>query len=165
MPIIEGGTNANGFPNPFGVAYYDGLKLDNVPTGIAGQVLTSNGIASAPSFEPVNAGFVWNNTTSSTQAMAVDNGYISNNGPTLVTFTLPAVALVGKVVAVQGSGAGLFKIAQNAGQTIRTNGGSSITGTGGSVSSSSQYDSIGLICITANTDWAVNQSVGNFNVV
>lgn len=164
MPIIEGGTNANGFPNAFGVAYYDGLKLDNVPTGIAGQVLTSNGIAAAPSFEPLEPPFVWNNVTGTTQAASVNNGYIANNAG-LVTITLPAVAEVGSIISVQGAGAGGWKIAQNTSQVIRTNGGSSLTGTGGSIASSSQYDSLSLMCITENTNWVIRDAYGNFNVI
>ena len=208
IPIIEGGTNNNGFPNPFGLAYYDGTKLNNIVPGTSGQILQSQGSSPAawvdataigavtvidgnsgtatPSSGVVNivgsggittsgsgatltitgsgSGFTWNNTTGTTQTMAVANGYVSNNA-SLSTFTLPSSAAIGDRVAVQGSGAGGWTIAQNSGQTIHFNGGSSTTGTGGSVSSSNQYDSIELICNVANTDFVARNMVGNFTVV
>jgi stage V sporulation protein SpoVS len=127
-----------------------------VTTSATGATLTITGGAS---------GIAWNNVTSATQAMAINNGYISNDGATLVTMTLPATAAIGSIVQVQGAGSGLWTIAQNALQSISFNSVTSTVGTGGSVSSTSQYDSITLICITANTTWAVNQSTGNLSVV
>ncbi len=97
--------------------------------------------------------------------MAVNNGYIGNDGATLVTMTLPSTAAIGSIIEVQGAGSGLWTVAQNSGQIINFNGVATTTGTGGSISSTSQYDSLKLICITANTTWAVNQSTGNLNVV
>ncbi len=137
-------------------------------TGTAGYVLTANASGTAPSFQPAGGGgggFAWNNTTGSTQSMSVGNGYVDNGSGTPTVYTLPSTAVVGSLVAVQGAGAGLWKIAQNSGQSISFNAVTSTSGTGGSVSSTDQFDAITLICITANTVWAVNQSVGNFNVV
>ena len=132
----------------------------------SGFVLTSNGSGSAPSFQAAAAsGFAWVNTTGATQAMAVTTGYVSNDTSTLVTFTLPAVAAVGAEVAVVGSGTGLWTVAQNSGQTIHFNAVDSTTGTGGSVSSTSRYDSMTLICNVANSDWVVYQATGNLSVV
>ena len=131
----------------------------------AGFVLTSNGSGSVPTFQAAGAsGFVWVNTTGATQAMAASTGYVSNDGATLVTFTLPATAVVGAEVAVQGSGSGLWTIAQNAGQTIHFNAVDSTTGVTGGVSSTSRYDSITLICNVANTDWVAYLSTGNLSV-
>jgi hypothetical protein len=128
----------------------------SVSTSASGSTITITGSG---------GGFTWNNTTGSTQTMAVGNGYVSNDGATLVTFTLPSTAAVGSLVAVQGAGSGLWTIAQNSGQTIAFNAVTSTSGATGSVSSTSQFDSITLICITANTGWAVNQATGNLSVV
>ncbi len=127
-----------------------------VTTSATGSTVTITGSGSG--------GIAWNNVTGATQAMAVNNGYISNDGATLVTMTLPSTASVGAIIQVQGAGSGLWTIAQNAGQIINFNAVASTTGVTGSVSSTSQYDSITLICITANTTWAVNQSTGNLSV-
>ena len=141
----------------------------NLPTtaGNVGEVLTSAGGVGAPMTWAAasSGGFAWNDVTGATQAMSVGNGYIGNDGAVLVTMTLPATAAVGDLVAAQGSGTGLITIAQNAGQTIHFNGVNSTTGVGGTVSTTSRYDAITLICIVANTDWAVNSSIGIFNVV
>ena len=138
--------------------------LSDAAAGTAGYVLTSNGSSALPTFQVATGGFVWANATTATQAMVVNTGYISTDGATLITFTLPATAAVGAMVAVLGSGSGLWTVAQNAGQTIHFNAVSSTTGTGGNVVSTSQYDSMTLICNIANTDWVVYQATGNLSV-
>ena len=162
-------TGSGGFKIPsftnYGalVSNTSGLITDAAAT--AGYVLTGNS-GSAPSFQaPSAGGITWVNVTSATQAMAINTAYVSNDTSTLVTLTLPATAAIGSIVQVQGAGSGLYTIAQNASQLINFNSVVSTTGTGGSVSSTSQFDSITLVCITANTTWAVNQSVGTFSVV
>ncbi len=127
-----------------------------VSTSATGSTLTITG---------TGGGFTWNNTTGSTQAMAVGNGYVDNGSGSPTVYTLPATAAVGNIVAVQGAGSGLWKIAQNSGQTIAFNGVTSTSGVTGSVSSTSQFDVMYVMCITANSGWAVNQSVGNLSVV
>lgn len=108
--------------------------------------------------------FAWNNTTGTTQAMAVNNGYVSNNAA-LSTFTLPTTSAVGQRVAVQGAGAAGWLLAQNAGQTIHFGTSTTTAGAGGSLASTNQYDHIELICITANTTWAAYNAQGNLTVV
>ncbi len=127
-----------------------------ITTSATGATVTITGSATGT--------FNWNNTTGATQAIAINNGYVSNDASTLVTFTLPATAAIGSQVAVVGSGSGLWTIAQNAGQTIHFNAVSSTTGVTGSVSSTSQYDSVTLICNIANSDWVVYQATGNLSV-
>ena len=106
----------------------------------------------------------WSEVTGTSQAMAIENAYIANNAG-LVTCTLPASAAIGDRVAVVGKGTGLFAIAQNAGQTVHFDGVSTTTGAGGSITAQVRYDCLELVCITANTDWVVRCSVGNFTIV
>lgn len=108
--------------------------------------------------------FTWNAVSGTTQAMAVNNGYIPNN-VALTTLTLPATAAVGDVVRVAGKGSGLWTIAQNAGQTIHFGASNTTTGVGGSLTALNRYDSIELVCITANSDWTVISVIGNLTVV
>lgn len=110
------------------------------------------------------SGLIWNNVTGATQTMVIGNGYIDNGSGTPTVYTLPATSAVGNQVAVMGSGAGLWQIAQNSGQTIHFNAVSSTTGVTGSVSATSQYDSITLLCNIANTDWVVYQATGTLSV-
>ena len=108
-------------------------------------------------------GLTWNEVTGTSQALAVDNGYICNNA-SLVTCTLPSTAAVGDVIRVVGSGSGGWRIAQNAGQTIHFGSNSTTTGTGGRLDSVNQYDGVEIICITANTDFIVISSQGTIQV-
>lgn len=134
-------------------------------TGTTGYVLTANAAGTAPSFQVAGGGgMTWTEVTGTSQSMAVNNGYILNNGG-LVTATLPATAAVGDIVAVVGKGAGGWAIAQNAGDTIHFGNVNTTTGAGGSLASTNRYDSIELICVTANDDWVVRNSIGNITYV
>ncbi len=131
--------------------------------GTATQVLTSNGAGALPTFQ-ANTSFTWNEETGTSATMAVDNGYIANNGG-LVTLTLPTTAAVGSIVRVAGKGAGGWRIAQNAGETINFGSSPTTPGAGGYLEFTNQFDAVELVCITANTDWNVLSSVGNITVV
>ena len=110
------------------------------------------------------ASFAWNDVTSGTQAMAVNQGYITDNGASLVTYTLPAVAAIGTVVRVSGKSSGGWTIAQNTGQSIFF-GDKQTTVTTGSLSSSNLHDTVELLCTTANTTFTVLSSIGNLTYV
>lgn len=97
----------------------------------------------------------WVDETSSSVTMATNTGYTSDDGASLVTFTLPTTSAIGDWVEINGKGSGLWTIAQATGQQIHN--GTSITtsGAGGSLSSVNQYDCVRLRCLTANTIWTV----------
>jgi hypothetical protein len=97
-------------------------------------------------------GLSYVNVSGTTQAMAVNTIYGANNS-SLVTLTLPTTAAAGTIISVAGINSGGWSVAQNAGQNIQIGNVSTTAGTGGSVSSSNRYDSIQLICVTANTTW------------
>jgi|GEM_PF-3531444 len=101
--------------------------------------------------------------TGTTQQAVIRTRYIANNAG-LVTITLPTSAVVGDFVEVEGYGAGGWKIAQNAGQLIRFLSAVSTTGTGGSIASTTRYDSVHLRCVVANTTWVVVNAVGQLTV-
>lgn len=108
-------------------------------------------------------GVVWTEVTGTSQTAAVNNGYILNNAG-LVTLTIPSTAAVGDVVEVAGKGAGGWRIAQNASQLINFGTSVTTTGTGGRLDSVNRYDSVRLLCTTANTTWTVLNSQGNVTV-
>lgn len=124
-------------------------------TNAAGSITINN---------TATAGIPWSEITGTSQAAAINTGYVANN-VALVTVTLPDTAALGSVVEVVGKGAGKFKIAQNAGETIYFGGSATTTGVGGSLTSDIQYGAIKLVCITADTDWIVASSSGNFVIV
>lgn len=165
LGIGSGGTNATTMATAYGVNYFDGTRIVTTAVGTAGQVLTSNGAGVAPTFQAAGGGssFTWTVVAGTSQAMAVNNGYISNNAG-LVTCTLPATAAVGDVVRVTGKGAGGWLIAQNAGQTIYFGDLASTTGVTGSLASTLTRDTVELVCVTTNNDWNVISSIGNITV-
>ncbi len=124
-------------------------------------LVDSNGqLGSTATLSPAYGGaMTWTEVTGTSQTAAVSNGYITNNAA-LVTVTLPSTAAVGQIVSIVGKGAGLWKLAQNSGQTIHFGSFDTTTGTGGSVAASVRYDCVEVICTTANTDWVVKSSVG-----
>ncbi len=155
--------------------------IDNVNVGSVAKVLTmasdqigtatitaGAGISVTPGANTITIattnGVAWTDVTGTTQAMAVDSGYIANNAG-LVTLTLPATAVVGDRVRIAGKGAGGWRCGQNAGQTINFGNTATTAGVGGYIDSTNQYDALELLCITANTTWVALSSVGNLNVV
>lgn len=125
-----------------------------VSTLTAGTGITIGNTAGTITISTGGAGYSWTEITGTTQAMVASNGYILNNAG-LVTATLPATSSIGDTLILQGKGAGLYRIAQNAGQTIHFGSSDTTTGVGGYLEATNRYDSIELVCITANTDWAV----------
>jgi hypothetical protein len=107
----------------------------------------------------------WVDQTTGTVTMTSNTGYTSDDGASLVTFTLPTTSSIGDFVEINGKGSGLYTIAQASGQQIHFCNIASTSGATGTVSSTLQYDCIRLRCITANTIWVVVSSVGNFTIV
>lgn len=81
----------------------------------ASQYLLKNGDGSQLTNLP--GGFKWQMVSGVSQQAQPNNGYLANNDAQ-VTITLPASPNVGDVVRVSSPGAGGWKIAQNAGQSI-----------------------------------------------
>jgi hypothetical protein len=146
------------------IIVFSGSANVRLAVGTDGQVLTArsgatNGVDwESPSLLP------WTVVSGTSQSAAVNNGYVSNNAG-VCTITLPSTAAVGSAISVTGLGAGGWKIAQNASQLVNFGDVVTTTGTGGSLASTNQYDSIELICIVANTTWKVMGSIGNITYV
>jgi hypothetical protein len=155
-------ANQSGIQSYDGAGTWQGRVLNS---GTANLTITNpDGIAGNPTFTIV--GFMtWTDVTGTTQAMSVTNGYVADNA-SLVTFTLPSTANIGDVIQVLGKGAGGWKIAQNASQQINVGKVASTAGTGGSIASTNQYDTVELRCITAgaSTIWTAKVT-GNITVV
>lgn len=128
-----------------------------------GVTTTATAVGNQIEISTIGSGFSWNEETGTSATMAVNNGYIANNAA-LVTLTLPSTASVGDVVRVTGKGAGGWRIAQNAGQTIYFGLLSTTTGAGGRLDSTEDRDTVEMVCITADDDWNVISSVGNITV-
>ncbi len=127
----------------------------NCTTSAAGSTVTIDATG--------GSSFTWNEETGTSATMAVNNGYIANNAG-LVTLTLPTTAAVGDIVRVTGKGAGGWRIAQNAGETIYFGVSTTTTGATGHLDSTAQRDGVELVCVVANNDWNVLSSIGNLSV-
>lgn len=107
-------------------------------------------------------GLTWTTVTGTTQIAVAQNGYIANNA-SLVTVTLPATGTVGDTIRICGLGAGGWKLAQNASQLVYFGPTVSTTGTGGSWSSTNQYDDCHIVCVVTNTTWKILYANGTLN--
>lgn len=149
-----------------GAAWF--LDEDNMASDSATKTASQQSIKAYVDAEiagvSAGSGISWTEVTGTSQAAAVNNGYIANNAA-LVTVTLPTTAAVGSIVRVAGKGAGGWLIAQNASELIRFGSSTTTTGTGGSLASVNRYDAAELVCIAADTEWAVISSIGNITIV
>lgn len=150
-------TNSTGVPT--WLALTDGQVVVGSSAGspAAASLTAGTGISVTPGSNSITiaftgvSGIAWNNIAGTTQAAAVNNGYIIGNA-SQTTVTLPATAAIGDTVRIQGKGAGGWILAANSGQTIQV--GQSATTTAGSVTSAAAFDTIEVVCITANTTWS-----------
>jgi hypothetical protein len=78
---------------------------------------------------------------------------------------LPATAAIGTELEISGFDTHLWTIAQNASQIVNVGSTATTTGVGGSITATSRYDAIRLVCVTADTVWNMVSSVGNLSVV
>ena len=105
--------------------------------------------------------FIWNDVSGTSQAAVGNNGYIISNAAQ-TTVTIPATIAEGQVIGIAGKGAGGWILQANTGQTIHY--GSSATSSAGSLTSTNQWDSVQIVCVTANTTFSVIASQGNLTV-
>ncbi len=136
----------------------------NTLTGGAGIGITNGaGAITISALGP--SGFVWHTVTSATNVnpILVFNGYITA-GALLTTFVLPAAANIGDMFIVTGYSS-LFQIQQNAGQKIYLGSQTTSLGVGGSLSSTMVKDHVEIVCVIANLEFKVVDSIGNLTIV
>ncbi len=128
--------------------YFDSAPLPL----IAGSGITITHSPEGTEITSTDAGENWSGIAGTTQAAVAGAGYVVQNAAQ-TTITLPATAALGDMVTVQGLGAAGWVLTANTGQTIHV--GSAATSSGGTVTSSNQWDAIQVVCVVANTTWAV----------
>lgn len=149
---------------------FGGLGIATVPTNgqipigngtnyVAASITAGSGITITPGAGTLtisstggSGGLSYLPITGTTQTAAVNTGYINQNAASTV-ITLPVTAPLSSIVAIQGLGAGGWVLTAGAGQTIQV--GQTATSSGGTVSSANNFDAISVICIVANTTWAM----------
>ncbi len=64
-------------------------------------------------------GITWIEVTSTTAQAIPNRGYLANNNSAQVVVTLPTAPVIGDIVRISGVGTGGWRLAQNAGQSIK----------------------------------------------
>lgn len=152
--VIHGGSGRTTATTAYGLIAAGTTATDaqqTIDPGTAGQFLVSNGPSALASFQNHTESTVVEVTGTSA---TIDPGvrYVTNNA-SLVTLTIPATFPFGQKFEVEGKGAGGWKIQANTGQTVNV--GATPTSVAGSVSSTGQYDTVRVDCLTANTTFSV----------
>lgn len=129
-------------------------------TGIS----VTNGSGSITVSSTGGIGLSWIDQTSSTVTMAVNTAYVTDNGASLVTYTLPSTAALGSIFGIVGSSTGGWSLEEQSGQSI-VFGSDTTTATSGSLSSTNKGDSIFFVCTTVNTVFTLYSAIGNITVV
>jgi len=145
-------------------SYISGI-FGNTPSGTAQVVyVDTNGLMTSSAASPGGIK-TWTDVTGTSQAIAANGGYAADHASTPVSFSLPSTAAIGSLITITGKATGGWTITQASGQKINFGSSSTTLGATGTLSSTLQFDSVQLVCITANTIWNVISSVGNLTVV
>ena len=123
-------------------------------TQAAGTVTIANAGA-GPSWNFINASI----------PMVADNGYVCVAPGGALVLPLPAVSTQGQEIEVYLYGATSFQITQAANQRILYGNTFTTLGVAGSITSTSQGDSIRMLCATDNLIWIVLSGAGNPTIV
>lgn len=153
LPVTEGGTGVATSPTN------GQIPIGNGTNYVAASITAGSGISITPGSGTLSIAATGSSgvlpyvaIAGTTQAAAVNTGYINQNAGA-TTITLPTTSPLGSIVGVQGLGAGGWVLTAGAGQTIQV--GQTATSTGGTVTSAGNFDAIQVICIVANTTWAM----------
>lgn len=130
----------------------------------AGAGISITNAANSITIAVSGGGTTWTDVTTSTQALVIANGYVTDRAGG-VTYTLPSTAALGDEIIILGK-LGAWTIAQNANQQILVSSASSTVGITGTVASTNVGDCITMNCITAgaSTVWRAASYVGNLTV-
>lgn len=140
-------------------------SLDSLALGDSGEVLTSNGAGSNPSWQATAVLFTWSAVTVN-RSLVVNEGIIANKAG-LLTMTLPATAAIGDVIRITGINTAVgWRIAQNANQQIHMGLFSTTAGAGGYIEATQIRDSVELVCVVAgaSSEYNILSSQGNITI-
>ena len=137
---------------------------------LAASISAGTGISVTPGHNTISiaatgsAGITNVNQNTSSATLAANSRYATNNGASLVTYTLPASPAIGDTYIIVGGSSGGWAVAQNASQQINFGNKASTSGVGGSLASSNQFDCITITNVATNV-FTAYESQGNITVV
>jgi hypothetical protein len=141
----------------------DGAASISINTNYGWASVYSDGSAWYSNSAASSTPFSWVAVSGTSQTIAGNTGYYTQNAAT-TTLTLPATMAAGQYFEITGVGAGLWTIAQLAGQSIVFGNTTSTVGTGGALSATAVGDTVKVLCTVANTTFQVLSAVGNLSV-
>ena len=127
LVVANGGTNATSFATTDGTIFFDGTRLVTTATGSSGQVLTSNGVGVAPTYQAVSL------TGAVTSIGAGSNTTVSGTASVPIVNLVNSPSVSGSITAATGLIATAGGIAATGTSTINSTGAASTsigTGTG-----------------------------------
>lgn len=132
--------------------------------GIA--IANGDGTAGNPVITATGAGFAWQTTSVNVSPMVKENGYIAISPGGALTLALPATggSTIGDTVIVTLDGATSIQITQAAGQQIVFGSSTTTLGAGGSITSTSNGDTVELVYQAGGRWNAINMN-GNWTIV
>lgn len=149
--VVIGSTGVN--PVPATLTAGSGITITN---GAGTITIASTSVS----------GLTWSTTSVNLAPMVKDNGYIAISPGGALTFALPATAgsTIGDTIALTLDGATSWQVTQAASQQIRIGSSQTTAGTGGSLTSTAQGDTVTLV-YQATGRWNVISLNGNITVV
>lgn len=150
LPVASGGSDNSSF-TAYGTLVAGTTSTGafaSVSPGTSGQVLTSNGAGSYPTYQAASGGGLsWFVTTSLTNNLVANIGYFSAHPTAQLVFTLPASPSLGDTYEVCANTAGLggWTIQYNSGQFIQLGTLASTTSTGQIYGTSTKGDWIRIV--------------------
>lgn len=106
--------------------------------------------------------YAWS-VVNSTTAAQKRNGYIVS-GPSQVIFTLPVTANIGDTFKIINYNGG-WQLNQNTGQTLYMGTQATTSGSSGYCATTQIHESVTIICVVQNTDFLIQSSMGNINLI
>lgn len=137
-----------------------GNTIANISPGTTGQVLTSAGNASNPSYQTLPfTKMPWTDKAISFNA-AVQNGYFVTANSTA---TMPSSPAQGDIIAFEvDSASGILTVTGNTGQIIRI--GKAVSAAAGTAVSNFDGDSVTFVYRSADTSWQAISVIGTWTV-
>ena len=104
--IANGGTNATTFATTDGTVYFDGTRLVTTATGTAGQVLTSNGVGVAPTYQAGGGGgsttYVYTNVNTTPYVVLNADQFLSvDSSGSAIQVNLPNAPTTGRFLIIK----------------------------------------------------------------
>lgn len=133
-------------------------------TQVAQITVNAKGLVTAASNVSISGITTNVNQNTSSATLAAGSRYATNNGASLVTYTIPAGAAVGDTYIVVGGSSGGWTIAQPASVQCHVGSSATTSGATGTISSSNQYDCCTVTCVASNV-FTVYAVQGNLTIV